>query len=281
MEFEQLRQLEAIAERGTFSAAAQVLHISQPALSRSMQRLEDDLGVELFTREGRRSTLNATGRAALDWAAQILREERLMRESLALMAKNQRTLRVATVAPAPLWRLTSLVVERFPDETVTSFTTSNEEVERALINGDADLGIVLDKTLSPLLESCELMRENLSVVLPPSHPLAARAAVDLAELDGDTFLILSDIGFWRDLVNAALPHSSFIEQHDQEVLFQLARSTPHCSFATDAPFQRNPHPGRAIVEIKDDAAHAVFHLAIARSTTGLPRNVFDWAREQS
>lgn len=281
MEFEQLRQLEAIAKHGTFSAAAQMLHISQPALSRSMQRLEDDLGVELFTREGRRSTINATGQAALDWAAQILREEHLMRESLALMAKNQRTLRVATVAPAPLWRLTSLIVERFPDETVTSFTTTKEEAERALINGDADLGILLDEALSPLLESCELMRENLSAVLPPSHPLAARASINLAELDGDTFLILSDIGFWRGLVDAALPHSSFIEQRDQEVFFQLARSTPHCRFTTDAPFLRNPHPGRAVVEIKDDVAHAVFHLAIARSTTGPARNVFDWVGKQN
>ena len=70
MELERLRQLECTADLGTFSAAAKALHISQPALSRSMQRLEADLGVSLFERVGKRSSLSPTGIAALEWARQ-------------------------------------------------------------------------------------------------------------------------------------------------------------------------------------------------------------------
>ena len=76
MELEQLRQLDAIARRGTMSAAARALHLSQPALSRSLARLEAELDQPLFDRPGRRLVLNDAGRVALEHARQILRDER-------------------------------------------------------------------------------------------------------------------------------------------------------------------------------------------------------------
>lgn len=120
MELEQLRQLEAIEREGTMSAAAQVLHLSQPALSRSLGRLERELGQSLFDRVGRRLILNDAGRVALEHAGQILRAERMMREALADVARRTRALRVGTVAPVPLWRLTALMTERFPGLVLTS-----------------------------------------------------------------------------------------------------------------------------------------------------------------
>ena len=101
MELEQMRQLEAIERLGTVSAAAEELHISQPALSRSIQRLEAELGCTLFDREGRRIVLNDVGRVAVDWARELLRDERLMREAMAAAAQRTYALRVASVAPAP------------------------------------------------------------------------------------------------------------------------------------------------------------------------------------
>ena len=95
MELEQMHQLEAIERLGTMSAAAEELHISQPALSRSIQRLEAELGCALFEREGRRAVLNDVGRVAVDWARELLRDERLMREAVAASAQRTHALRVA------------------------------------------------------------------------------------------------------------------------------------------------------------------------------------------
>lgn len=67
-----------------------------------MQRLEAELGQSLIDRSGRHSQLNEAGKIALDYAHQILREERLMREALNVYARRQNVLSVATVAPAPL-----------------------------------------------------------------------------------------------------------------------------------------------------------------------------------
>lgn len=277
MELEQLRQLDAIEREETMSAAARALHVSQPALSRSIQRLETELGTPLFTREGRRVSLNEAGRTALDWARQILRDERLMRDAVDAIARRSRALRVGAVAPAPLWRLTGLMVEAFPRETLTSEIVEEPAVVRGVLDGTFDLGIVCAAPTSPLLRSCELMRENLSVTLPPNHPLAARASVPLAELDGSTFLILTGIGFWRGLVERALPHATFIEQGDRMVFAQLARTTPHCTFVTDAPYMENdPVPGRAVVPLEDAEARVTFWLVARVNATGLAVRLFDW-----
>ena len=71
-ELSQLRQLVCIAENGTISKAAEILNISQPALSRSMQKMEEELGVELFTHTGNRVTLNRNGKLAVRHARKIL-----------------------------------------------------------------------------------------------------------------------------------------------------------------------------------------------------------------
>ena len=277
MELEQLRQLDAIAREGTMSAAARALHISQPALSRSIQRLEADLGTSLFSRAGRGVTLNDAGRAAVEWARQILRDERLMRDAIDAAARRARALRVGTVAPAPLWRLTSLMVEAFPRETLTSETVEETAVVRGVLDGTFDLGIVCERPTSPLLRSRKLMRESLSVTLPPNHPLASRASVPLAELDGSTFLILTGIGFWRGLVERALPHATFIEQDDRMVFTQLARTTPHCTFVTDAPYMENDAvPGRAVVPLEDNEARVTFYLVARSGAAGLAARLFAW-----
>lgn len=281
MELEQMRQLDAIERSGTLSAAARELHLSQPALSRSVQRLEAELGYPLFLREGRHIELNEAGRVAVDWARQILRDERLMREAVDAAARRAWTLHVGTVAPAPLWLLTSIMLERFPRETLTTETCSAEEVERGVTSGALDVGIVAEAPASPLLRSCVLMREQLSVVLPPNHPLAARTSVTMADLDGNSFLLFSDIGFWRERVDAALPHATFVEQHDRTVFSQLIRSTPHCFFTSDSPFQGGLPPARITVPIDDDAARATFYLIVRTDAGPVAAQTFAWAQTRS
>ena len=278
MDFDQLRQLDAIERCGTMLAASRELHISQPALSRSIQRLEAELGQPLFTRAGRHAQLNDPGHVAVEWARQILRDERLMRDAIDAVARRARALRIGTVAPAPLWRLAGLLVERFPQETLTSETISPEDVLRGVLDGIYDLGIVAEAPNVPGLTATHLMDENLAVSLPPNLPLAARKRVTCDDLKGETFLIFTDIGFWRERVDRALPHTTLIEQRDREVFMQLAHTTPHCIFVTDAPQNHGVQAGRAIVPLDDDIAHATFYL-IARVDAPKPvRELFTWVQ---
>lgn len=281
MDIEQLRQLDEIDRAKSISAAAERLRISQPALSRSMQRLESELGQELFNRAGRRCETNEAGRIALDYARQILRDERLMREALAAFARREHVLSVGTVAPAPLWRLTAQLVERYPQIMLTSHTMEQRDVERAVMNGDIDLGISLRPLMLPTVRGARLMTESLSAVLPANHPLAGEPTLSAAQLDGETFLLFNQIGFWKNYCDTCFPHSRFVVQEDRTVFEQLSRTSGFLYFASDAPAAAfEIPPERVVVPLRDTSAHATFYLLTSTQARPEAQAAFDWVAAQ-
>ena len=99
MNLEQLKQLDIIARQGTLSSASKILHTSQSALSRSMQRLEAELGKELFSRSKNSVELNEAGLIVVDHARAMLREERFMRDTLDRLTQRESTLLVVPSHP--------------------------------------------------------------------------------------------------------------------------------------------------------------------------------------
>lgn len=263
MEFEQLRQLDAIAREGTFSAAAEALHTSQPSISRSMRALERELGCELFWRTRNHVELNDEGRRALSHARAILAEERRMRDAFDEIVRKKRTIHVVSVAPAPVWRLTAQVVGRFPGTILTSELVDDErEVERRLFDRSADIAITRRPLGLPNLTCTPFMVENLFAYVRADDDLASRASVRAADLDGRTFLMNAEVGFWGDVVRRAMPHARFIEQNDPTVLAQLLRTSALPGFVTDvSEFERSfgDDAGRVRIPIQDADAHATFY----------------------
>lgn len=281
MNTEQLRQLAAIADLGTVSAAAEHLRLSQPALSWSIARLEAELGCALLDRNGRRVALSQAGTTALEYARAILHEERLMRIALDELANRARSLLVGTVAPAPLWRLTALSIERFPDRLLSSRTMRQEDVERGVIDRTLDLGISRKPVRYPAVRCCHLMDETLAVSAPNEHPFAVRDALTFADIDGEDFLLACGIGFWRDLVNRKMPHSTFLEQEDRVVFEQLSRTSPLLGFVTDAAYQQSTPPDRTVVPLREPEAKASFHLLVHTDGPKQALELFEWTEQQS
>lgn len=264
MNIEQLRQFDAIATHGSISAAADELRMPQSTLTRSIQRLERELGCELLTRAGRHTTLSEAGSLALEYIRPILREIRLMREALDRLEANHDSLRIGTVAPAPLWHLTSRIVERFPDIVLSSETVSQSTIERLLLDQSIDIAISLNPLRYPAFRSCHLMDENLYVTLPVTHGLAHEDSVTFQQLDGESFLLVDDIGFWKPMCDAQLPHSRFLIMKDREVFRQMTHNPTVAHFSTDAPVFGSivTDESHVTIPISDAIAHASFHLVV-------------------
>ena len=109
MELYLLEQLIAFSRQGTLSGAAEELHISQPALSQSMKKLEESLGVSLFERSKNKIALNENGIMAVQLGEKLLEQSREMEERLRLFDRSRRTLSVGGCAPVPLWDLLPLL----------------------------------------------------------------------------------------------------------------------------------------------------------------------------
>lgn len=277
MELEQLRQLDAIAQYGTLQAAADRLHLSQSALSRSLKRLEADLGQPLFDRTRNSMQINAAGRMALEHAQLILAEERRLRDDFAALAKRERTIRVASVAPAPTWRLSSLVLEQYPTTIVEPDVIAEDEVESRLLNGTCDLAILTRQPKLPTLDSRRFMHEDLYANVPAGHVLHDRESLTFAELDGLSFLVYGGIGFWHDVHQRMLPFAQFVTQPDRTIFLQQVRTSNLLTFTTNAPENTSRHESRRAIPITDPEAHVTFWLCVRNDAPERVRLLFGLA----
>ena len=270
MNLEQLKQLDEIAKQGTLSSASRTLHTSQSALSRSMQRLEAELGQQLFSRSKNSVELNEAGKIVVDHARAILREERFMHDALDRLERRESMIFVGTVAPAPLWELTALLAERFPGTLLSPVTLDEAEVIRRFVNRDIDIAITLEPLDLPTCRSTRLFDENLSVLLPKGHPLAGKESLTFSQLDGESFLVDSSAGFWLDVVRKRMPNAQFLEQSDRMVLQNLVSGTDLLAFTTDRSRHMGNSGTRACVPLVDGDATAAFYIT---ARTDVPTRV--------
>ena len=258
-ELYQLEQLLAVAEHGTLSSAAERLHISQPALSRSMQRLEAELQVTLFTRQKNKIELNENGRIAVDYARKIVEQSQDMVSRIQAFNRRQRTILVGACAPAPLWEIPPLLSDLYPDRTISSEIRENDVLLQGLRDGLYQLIILPYPLEEPGITCVKYGEEHLFFSLPPAHPLSGSKALYMKDLNGETMLLRNHLGFWRDVTDQKMPDTRFLEQED--VAFdELVRSSALPSFATDVVLRREGNPvNRVHIPILDEEANVTYY----------------------
>lgn len=258
-ELYQLEQLLAVAECGTLSGAAERLHISQPALSRSMQRLETELQVPLFTRQKNKIELNKNGRMAVDHARKIMDQAQDMVSRVQAYDRSRRTILVGSCAPAPLWEIPPLLSGLYPDRTVSSEIRENDVLLQGLRDDVYQLIILPYPVEEPGIACVKYGEEHLFFSLPPAHPLSGSKALSMRDLNGETMLLRNRLGFWRDVATQKMPDTRFLEQED--IAFnELVRSSALPSFSTDVVLHRDgASANRVNIPILDEKANVTYY----------------------
>lgn len=217
MELDPLRYFVAAAEELSFSRAAERAHVTQPALSRAIARLERELGVELFERRKQRVHLSPAGRALLPRARRILCDvETTVQQLREQFSGARRVLRLGFLAPflddvvAPAVRA---LKRRAPRTKVALFELAPRAQLERLKAGELDLALVgnLDGSERELLRVQRLVRHPLAAVLPAEHPLAAQRSLALAALAEEPFVSLAEAFFpgRRAFLRAAAAEAGF------------------------------------------------------------------------
>jgi DNA-binding transcriptional LysR family regulator len=182
-----LRQFLALIEHAHFGQAAKALGVSQPALSKSIQLLEQELGVTLFDRRTEGVTLTAFGQVLQAKSQRLLMAEEDLRRDIALLAVGDiGTLKVA-LGPYPSvisgYRAIARLHARHPNLKVTAHVAGWREVAQQVANGAVDLGIAEISALQGEKEfNCELLGEHQGrLFCRPGHPLLAQRSLKRAQ----------------------------------------------------------------------------------------------------
>jgi DNA-binding transcriptional LysR family regulator len=238
VELRSLRAFVTVADRGTVSAAAAGLHVAQPALSRTLQQLESELGVRLFDRTRGRLALSAAGRQLLPLARRCLDDAAEVRSAAGIIAAGR--LRQITIA-APATTLADVISPfvatlREDDPTPHLRTTEGQDALRAVQDG-ADLVVTAASGVGAL-EGARIGSFRVWAYVPASHPWAGRGAVTLEDL-GATTVIVPPHGFPAraavDAAGSALAWSTRVEASDGTVAQALAAAGRGVALVSDDP----------------------------------------------
>lgn len=206
MDLRQLRYFVAVATTRNFTRAAEQMHIAQPPLSRQIQQLEDELGVQLIQRNSRPVRLTEPGRLFYEQSLQVLQRVDQMKNGARQAASGRRqSISIAYVASTLYGGLPMLVRmfrHRYPETDVHLVDLGSMEQMTELKSGRIDLGFGRVRTHDTSVARTVLREERLVLALPPSSPLAANRGR----------IALKDIAQERLIVFPKEPRPSYADQ---------------------------------------------------------------------
>ncbi|MAS95727.1 MAG: hypothetical protein CMO55_21200 [Verrucomicrobiales bacterium] len=268
MEVHQLRYFIATAEELSVTAAAKRLHISQPAMSRQIQLLEEELGIALFERVKKRMVLTEAGKFFLERARQIVCDIETSAQQLQeQFGEARRTIRLGLltiflddiVGPA-----VRDMKKQFPNVGVSLFELSPRAQLDRLRDDDLDLALLGNLSEDDLarFETKSIMKNRMSVVLPDDHRMAGRKQISLKELAGDSFISLSDSAFpgrrqfFRGVCLSQGFDPNIVEECDSLSLLLAAVSTGSGVALLPDHSRKLPHMGCIFVKLKTPVVYA-------------------------
>ncbi len=208
MNLSQLKAFLAVAQDRSFSRAAEKLYLTQPAVSKQIQALEEGLGMRLFDRVGRSILLTQAGNILHDHAHIAFRTLEEARETINQLRGLQRGhLRISAAStigtymlPQPLGELKA----QFPGIEISLAITNKARVVQQVLNHEVELGFVGPPVEPAELEMEEYLLDELVLIMAPTHRLAREESVGVAELAEEVFILREQGSGTREIMEEEL-----------------------------------------------------------------------------
>jgi DNA-binding transcriptional LysR family regulator len=193
MDLLQLEHFLAVVEERTFTRAAERVGRTQPAISQSIKKLEDEVGAPLFARDVHEISLTEAGRVLVDYARKMVRaRDDAMRDLGSLKALKSGSLNIAAHESAAVYLLPEPLrcyVTRYPDVKIGIFRSRLADIPRQVLDREVDLGFVKDEPGFHDLKWLEVHTDEMICIASPAHPLAARGPIHVRDLDSQHFVV--------------------------------------------------------------------------------------------
>ena len=191
MDLSQLHVFLTVAKEQSFSRAAEKLYRTQPAVSIVIRKLEESVGQPLLVRGARQVKLTDAGELLRDYAERLLNlrdEIQKGMEDLKSLGRGELTLGVNESSIHALLPALARYRKLYPGVKLIMHRTLSRDIPQEVLNYRLDLGTVSYVPQDPKLAAVEILRDELTFVVPPKHPLARRRSVNIKELGEETFI---------------------------------------------------------------------------------------------
>lgn len=274
IDFNLMEILIAFYKNKTLLKTAETLHISQPALTVAMKKLEKELDVKLFNREKNKISLNDSGIYLVSLANKLIQERDNMLYKIKSFDKSHTVLNIGMQAIAPnLYYLP--MIEKKHDIKIISTIEDKKILINKLRNGLYDFIFITEKINYNNYICKKIFTEQLYFFLNKNHPLAKKDTLSFKEVDGESILMNREIGFWGQLVRDHMPNSHFILQDNLDNLQLLVDNSTITSFASNLTLNERTIPNRVPVKISNHNALVNFYIVYNKSKSNIFNKYFN------
>lgn len=249
MELRQLRYFVKVAELNHFTKAAEALHVTQPALSRQIINLEEELDFILFDRKDRAISLTEDGQAFLKNARAILNkvdEAMIEIEERKGLEKGSVTIGLpSTVGSYYFPKIIYQFKKVYPNIQIFLVEEGAIKLLNMIENGLIDLGVVVSPVTSEKVESVPLLSQEMFICLSKENPLSNRKSVSFKDLENDSFILFKEGYFYRKFILSECSKAGFsphtiLESSQMEMIKSLISLNLGISLFTKMVVENDP-----------------------------------------
>ncbi|MGG1880013.1 LysR family transcriptional regulator [Paenibacillus cisolokensis] len=239
--FEELDVFAVVVEQSSINKASKLLNLSQPAVSRKIAKLEDELGLQLFNRRGKRLELTSIGQIVYTFALEQRQQQLKFMQTLAHYREGEQisiTLGASlTTLQTTLPPLVNAFMEKHPAAEIKLVTGKTHEIVSYVRERRVDIGIVASSINQPGLKCIPLFDDHLELVIPLGHPLAELEAVGIEHLQGLPMIIFSTGTWYRKLTDDLFHRWGIMPDIRMEIdsFEAIVRLIPTCKAAALLP----------------------------------------------
>ena len=204
MDLRHLEYVQMVAKLNNVTRAAEQLHVSQSTVTLAIQKLEENLGLQLFDRSQKQFSLTPEGHVFLLNISEILNK---LQDTISDMNKYRQlqkgTLNVGIPPMIGSFLFPEILAGfkiRYPNLQLSIFEEGSINIRQLLEKGELDLGIVNLYHPSPALETLKMAREEFVVCLPSNHSLAENAVISFGQLRNEPFILFKEGAYNRELI---------------------------------------------------------------------------------
>ncbi|WP_248926462.1 selenium metabolism-associated LysR family transcriptional regulator [Paenibacillus hamazuiensis] len=224
LNFHQLHIFYTVAEKGSFSHAAQALHMTQPAVTMQVQSLEDYFGTKLFHRSTKKIELSEAGRTLLPYAKrsiELMKETDMSMSRFTHMLEGRLHLGASlTIGEYILPRLLGPFSKEYPNISVSMKVINTTQILDEVLNHQLNFGLVEAEVRHPDVHTEALLSDELALIVPKQHPLAEKEIVTLEEMLEYPFVLREKGSGTRKVMEEELKKAG-IDASDMKIVMEL------------------------------------------------------------
>lgn len=246
MELRHIRYFQAICDTGSFSRAADAMHVTQPTLSHQIKQLEEELGTPLLHRLGRHTELTEAGKTFSLYCTEVLRNVGMgvsaIKDLKGLLHGNLRVAVFHSFSASKLPAVFADFASRFPGVHIVALQVPRTEMQQSLLRGELDLAVGYTGLDSASFETEALFEESLVLVVGSQHPWVALKAVPMQRLSELPLVLLTQEFGVRNYLNgyfaqASIPLKVVLEMNAIDPIIAVLRNTALASILPEGAVQ--------------------------------------------